>query len=49
MAAHIFVKVEHLKRTHASRLQCLRDIVIPSSVHGLPANKVECCRTLVFY
>ncbi|MCP9265711.1 Vprbp protein [Dirofilaria immitis] len=39
MAAHIFVKVEHLKRTHVSRLQCLRDIVIPSCVHGLPANK----------
>ncbi|CAG9538905.1 unnamed protein product, partial [Cercopithifilaria johnstoni] len=39
MAAHIFVKVEHLKRTHVSRLQCLKDIVIPSCVHGLPANK----------
>ncbi|EFO23215.2 hypothetical protein LOAG_05271 [Loa loa] len=39
MAAHIFVKVEHLKRTHVSRLQYLRDIVIPSCVHGLPANK----------
>ncbi|KAL3982548.1 hypothetical protein ACH3XW_47600 [Acanthocheilonema viteae] len=39
MAAHIFVKVEHLKRIHVSRLQCLKDIVIPSCVHGLPANK----------
>ncbi|VDO17780.1 unnamed protein product [Brugia timori] len=45
MAAHIFVKVEHLKRTHVSRLQCLRDIVIPSCVHGLPANKVEYCHS----
>lgn len=41
MAAHIFVKVEHLKRTHVSRLQCLKDVVVPSCVHGLPANKVN--------
>ncbi|VDM95391.1 unnamed protein product [Thelazia callipaeda] len=39
MAAQVFVKVEHLKRTHMSRLQSLRDVNIPSCVHNLPPNK----------